>query len=92
MEAPNQRLLHFLVDGFTAFGAVWYRGQEIEIDEKTYNDTVNREGKSWIDLTAKEQMKKFGAQMFAEGPWPFDEFDDETARKAEASRGRRPRI
>lgn len=85
------RLIHFLSDGFTAFGNVWYRGQELEIDEEHYKETLNKSGESWLDMPKAEQMKRFGVEMFAEGEWPFEAYEDSDAQAAEIRRGRRPR-
>lgn len=87
-------LLHFVEDGFTADGAVWVRGQELEYHKGTaeYEQTLDRNGVSWLDLVGDEaaQMDRFGKVMFRPGPWPYDEFEDEAAAKAERKRGRKP--
>ena len=57
-------LLHIVEDGFTAQGAVWMRGQELEFKKDTpeYRDTLDRNGKSWLDLLGDDaaQMEMFG--------------------------------
>ncbi len=67
-------LIHFLEDGFTALGQVWYRGQELEVapDSGAYADTCDRHGRSWLDLRHDEfaQAERFGKVMFRVGPWP----------------------
>ncbi len=67
-------VIHFLEDGFSALGEVWYRGQEIEFEvgSKSYRDTFNRLGQSWLDLRLNEfaQVERWGRIMFRPGPWP----------------------
>jgi|SRR5882724_7387486 len=62
--------LHFLVDGFTAFGQVWTVGQEIEVDEAHYTETLDLKGDSWLDLSETEQVKLWGSAKFGFGPSP----------------------
>lgn len=66
--------IHFLEDGFTALGQVWYRGQEIEFEPggRAYADTCDKFGRSWLEMRADEfaQVERFGKVMFREGPWP----------------------
>lgn len=87
-------LLHFVEDGFTADGAVWVRGQELEypLDSPEYEQTKDRNGDSWLDLVTDEsaQIDRFGKVMFREGPWPYKDYEDEAAAKAEKKRGRKP--
>lgn len=67
-------LIHFLEDGFSALGKVWYRGQELEFEvgSQAYKDTFNRNGVSWLDFRHDEfgQVDRFGKIMFRSGPWP----------------------
>lgn len=77
-EAPTDSgeniLIHFLEDGITANGTVWYRGQELEFvtGSQAHRDTFDRQGKSWLDLRDSEfaQVDKYGKIMFRSGPWP----------------------
>lgn len=79
-EAPTQPgsaaniLIHFLEDGFTALGRVWYRGQELEFETggQPYRDTFDRNGSTWLSLVDDEfgQVEKYGKVMFRRGPWP----------------------
>lgn len=41
--------VHVVVSGFTAFGNVWRRGQEIVLDESHIAGSLNRNGESWLD-------------------------------------------
>jgi hypothetical protein len=89
-EDSSTILIHVLVDGFTANGTVWYRGQEIEFTPNTpaYEATVNRYGESWLDFDARKQMRRWKNVMFAHGPWPGADYEDEKAAEAERKRAR----
>lgn len=67
-------LIHFLEDGLTALGTVWYRGQELEVapGSPAYRDTCDRRGWSWLELRNDEfgQVEKYKKVMFRSGPWP----------------------
>lgn len=60
-------LIHFVDDGFTFAGQVWYRGQEVEIgpDHPRWNEVL-----SWITLDKYQQIERWGKQYFDHGPWP----------------------
>jgi hypothetical protein len=60
-------LIHFIADGLTAFGQVWYRGQELEIgpDHPRWP-----EARQWITLTRWQQIERWSEQKFDFGPWP----------------------
>lgn len=85
--------IHFLEDGHTALGHVWYRGQELtfEVGSEAHNSTFDRNGESWLDLAddPREQVLRYGGQKFARGPWPFlpwgvaVDADDQTKKDAE---------
>jgi hypothetical protein len=61
-------LIHFTEDGLTAFGRVWYRGQELAIgpDHPRWPEAVG-----WVTLTKAQQYERWGKQYFDTGPWPF---------------------
>jgi hypothetical protein len=73
-DSGENILIHFLEDGMTANGQVWYRGQELEFvpGSQTYRDTFDRNGNSWLDLRNNEfaQVDKYKKIMFRSGPWP----------------------
>lgn len=73
-------VIHFLEDGFSALGNVWYRGQELEFvpGGKAHKDTFNRFGVSWLDLRNDEfaQVDRWGKVMFRSGPWPGKRYMD----------------
>ncbi len=60
-------LVHFIEDGLTAFGQVWYRGQEIEIGP---GHPRWEEARAWVLLDRTGQISRWGKQFFAPGPWP----------------------
>jgi hypothetical protein len=66
---PNVQpvVIHLLIDGFTAFGNVWYRGQEMELWP---GHPRWSEAQSWITLDTAGQYARFGRQVFGNGPWP----------------------
>lgn len=73
--------LHFLVDGFTACGVTYYRGQELQFDvpSRAYDQQKDRFGNTWLSLVddPRGQIKKFGQQYFASGPWPYIQWGDD---------------
>lgn len=80
-------LIHVVRDGFTVFGDVWLRGQEMEIEVGTpaYERTKDVNGNSWLDLRNDKagQYARWGREYIAEGPfipYPGEKFDDEVAR------------
>lgn len=60
-------LIHFVADGLTAFGQVWYRGQELQIGP---GHPRWAEALSWITLDRWGQINRWGEQKFDFGPWP----------------------
>jgi hypothetical protein len=60
-------LIHFIADGLTAFGQVWYRGQELQIgpDHPRWAEALG-----WITLDRFGQVERWGEQKFDFGPWP----------------------
>lgn len=80
---PGDKIrIHFLEDGLSALGKVWYRGEELEfiVGSRPYEDTFNRRGETWLDLRLDEfkQVDRFGKIMFREGPWPGKTYLDGT--------------
>lgn len=60
VEAENTILIHFVRDGATAFGSVWYAGQEVEIerDSEAFRATIDRSGNSWLDRSEEDRLEK----------------------------------
>jgi hypothetical protein len=65
--------VHFLEDGFTLLNRVWYRGQELTVvvGSPEWNATVDRRGRSALDLSEEEQMLTREKVYFRRGPWPY---------------------
>lgn len=65
-------LIHFLEDGHTVQGRVWYRGQEVEVvvGSKEWEDSLDRNGNSWLSMTEKDQIDRYGNVKFRRGEWP----------------------
>jgi len=63
-------LIHFVDDGFTAFGYVWSRGQELEIKKPStdYDRTCDSSGRSWLEFSPEEQIIRWGTVKFRSGP------------------------
>lgn len=62
-------LIHFITDGFTFAGTVWYRGQELELD---MGSERYQQAKGWIHLTGENewlQEDRYGKVFFRAGPW-----------------------
>jgi hypothetical protein len=61
LESQNDIiLLHFVRDGVTAFGTVWYAGQEIEVERGSeyFRQTLDRNGNSWLDRSEEDRLEK----------------------------------
>lgn len=58
--------IHFVEDGFTFAGRVWYRGQELRIGPESprWTDVLG-----WIMLDKWAQVARYGRQFFDQGPW-----------------------
>lgn len=74
LDDTGNILIHFLEDGLTVLGHVWFRGQEIEFQPggRAFRDTCDRHGRSWLELVDNEfgQVDRWGKVMFRRGPWP----------------------
>lgn len=89
-EREDNILVHFVRDGFCDLGAIWYKGQELEVSPGTAQyESV----KKWANLDSTEQEERFGAVYFRQGPWKGKGYEDPEAAAAEARRGRAaPRV
>lgn len=85
-------LIHFLEDGFTACGRVWYKGQELEfeVDGAAYEQTLDRDGNTWLSYADDEmaQIQAYGKLYFRKGPWPGIRLDEDQISTAERRRNR----
>jgi hypothetical protein len=59
--------IHFVSDGFTWAGRVWYTGEEIEIGPK---HPRWESAQPWITMTKTQQYERYGRVMFDHGPFP----------------------
>lgn len=51
---------------------VLFRGETFEVSPAEYEATIDRLGRSWLDLTPEEQVARWGMQKFGTGPAPSD--------------------
>lgn len=91
LGANDNILIHFLEDGLTALGKVWYRGEELEVKpgSRAHQDTFNRNGESWLDLRHNDfaQVERFSKVMFRPGPWPGKSYADGTWETLRSEKG-----
>lgn len=72
--------VHFVEDGITAFGQIWYRGQEVAVERgsEDWKRTVDPgTGESWLDLDEDGQVAKWDRRMFRTGKWAGKGYDTE---------------
>jgi hypothetical protein len=71
-EATDRVTVHFVDDGFTGLGRIWFRGMELRLDRGSpgWERTCDPEGKSWLELTDALQEQRYGRVMFRPGRWP----------------------
>lgn len=81
--------IHILESGFTFADRVWNFGQNVQIKRggKAYQDTVDRDGNSWLDdLSVAAQRRRFRKIVVGEGLYDGPEFNDAIA-AADKGRG-----
>lgn len=64
--AEDEVVIHFVDDGLTFGGKLYYRGQELSL-----NPVEN----PWVNMPRSRQIQKWGKQLFAKGAWPYGGFD-----------------
>ena len=79
--ADGERILiHFVADGLTSLGHIWYRGQELEftVGSQAYRDTCDRNGRTWLSLRddPEAQERRWGHVKFRSGPWKGASYAD----------------
>lgn len=76
-EEGERIVVHFLADGLTALGRLWYRGEELSVDvgSEEWERTLDAEGNSFLDLDRVAQVRRWEKEMFAPGRWPYDGWD-----------------
>lgn len=63
----DEYVFHILTDGHTAFGRVWFRGQEIRIGP---GHPRWDEAREMLSLDTAAQYRRWGREVFRPGPWP----------------------
>lgn len=73
IEPESTIFIHFLKDGVCAFGNIWMAGQELELerDSDEFRSSLDRNGKSWLDFTDKDQKTVWGEIRFGRGESPI---------------------
>lgn len=63
--------VHFVDDGFTILGKVWYKGEELVVSPGTpeWDEIHDRNGNTTLLLDEWQQMDRYGRRLFAPGPW-----------------------
>lgn len=76
--AEDSIIIHFVADGFLAFGQSWYRGQELEIviGSPQHKLTFDIYGNTWLDLDADAQYERWGMEKFRPGLWRGKKWGD----------------
>ena len=87
-NAKDVALIHFVEDGFSAFGKVWFRGEELAVDRESpaYASTLDVYEESWMTLSEAEQISRWGHVKFRQGEWQGASFDLEDPALTEADR------
>lgn len=75
---PTQLVtINFVQDGMTAFGRIFYRGQELTIERGSaeWERTLDEEGNSWLEMDEDAQNDRWGERFFRPGKWTGKGFD-----------------
>lgn len=80
-KAQGSLTIHFVEDGFTVLGKVWYRGEELTLVPGTpqWAEAPSYRGKIFAVLDEYEQEETWGRRFFRAGPWRgkrLSEIDD----------------
>lgn len=85
---PDAVTIHFVKDGMTLLGKVWYQGEELTLvpgTDQWANSMIDRT-RSFVSLDTYEQEARWGQEYFRQGPWRgkrLDEIDDPDLTDAE---------
>ncbi|MGN7965054.1 hypothetical protein ACTJKK_03155 [Microbacterium sp. 22179] len=71
-RATGLTLAQFSEAGDARAGKVLSRGENFTVTEAEYELSKDRLGRSWLDMTPDEQVKRWGMQKFGTGPAPSD--------------------
>lgn len=94
ISAEGAVTIHFVDDGFTILGKIWYRGEELTVVPETsqWEESMvefpkgSGSYKCFAELDEFEQEEKWGRRFFRPGLWRgkrLDEIDDETLTDSE---------
>lgn len=69
-------VIHFVSDGLSGLGKLWYQGEELAVEEGSANwlETID-DGVSWITLNEDDQIEKWGERKFRTGVWSGKGYD-----------------
>lgn len=81
-SAEGAVTIHFLEDGFTKFGRVWFRGEHLTLNPNTeqWKEAEDPQtGKVFALMGEDEQIERWGRRLFRQGLWKgmrWDQIDD----------------
>lgn len=78
MSPKFRKVYHVVCEGGLTFaGKVWYRGEEIVIEEGTQEFALafDRKNRFIFDKSENEQIEAYGEVRYREGPWPYGGYD-----------------
>lgn len=63
--------VHFIADGYTILGKMWYRGEELIVEPNTqqWDEVHDRNGNTTLTLDEYEQEDRWGETKLRPGPW-----------------------
>jgi hypothetical protein len=69
--------VHFVASGLTVAtgpveSEVMIRGRELQVNERIYRASLDKNGRSIFDYTDEEQAARWGEVKLHRGPWPAD--------------------
>lgn len=85
-KTAGTRTVHAVKSGITIAGFVLRRGETITLTESQVEDTFDRHGVSYLDMSNEDQIARWGAIKFQPGPAPegMAAWQDDTAARADA--------
>lgn len=81
--AEGSITVHFVEDGLTLLGRVWYRGEELTVEPGSAQWNIAHKV---LEMDEYAQEAKWGRRFFREGPWRgkrLDEIEDEVITEAD---------
>lgn len=76
-EGDDVIIIHFVENGHVALGKSWFIGEELSVQRggEIFQRTVDRLGRSWLDMTEEDQLSAYGKVIFRLGKWPHKKLD-----------------